>query len=162
MECFEYIQMPIKLITQSYIDKYELWSKTKSGFVYMEIRNDMYGLLQDGVTANQFLRKRLAKYRYYKVLFSPGLWKHHLQLLLFTLVVDNFGIKFVNKRDLEHLLKTLIELQCKNWLRWWLCCRITLHWNYEDRYIDISMLGCIKKQLPKYEHIHKWSPQESP
>ncbi len=34
-------------------------------------------------------------------------FQHHLQPIQFTLVVDDFGIKFVNKRDSKQLLNTL-------------------------------------------------------
>ena len=33
-----------------------------------------------------------------------------------------------------------------------LYCGITLKWNYEKRYVDISMTGYVKKQLLKYKH----------
>jgi hypothetical protein len=34
----------------------------------------------------------------------PGLWKNNANDLMFTLVVDDFGIKFTNTADAEHLM----------------------------------------------------------
>jgi hypothetical protein len=34
-----------------------------------------------------------------------------------------------------------------------LYCGITLRWNYNKRYVDISMPGYIKKKLQEYGHV---------
>ena len=44
---------------------------------------------------------------YYEVPHTPGLWKHTTQLISFTLVVDNFGIKYVGRKHNDHLLGVL-------------------------------------------------------
>ena len=33
----------------------------------------------------------------------PGLWKHDTRHIQFTLVVDNFGVKYTQKEDVTHL-----------------------------------------------------------
>ncbi len=66
----------------------------------------MYGLSQAGTLANQVLKK-LAKYGYYKVPYTPGLWKCHTLPIQFTWVVNDFDLKNENKCDAEHLLYTL-------------------------------------------------------
>jgi hypothetical protein len=33
---------------------------------------------------------------------TPGLWRHESHHLTFTLVVEDFGVKFVNKEDVDH------------------------------------------------------------
>ncbi|KAL7447610.1 hypothetical protein ACHAXS_000009 [Conticribra weissflogii] len=145
MEWYEYMRMPTRLIPPSFIVEYGLCSKGKDGFVYMEIQKGMYGLPQASILANQLLKKRLAKYGYYKVPHTPGLWKHHLRPIQFTLVVDDFGIKYVNKKDAKHLLNALKD-HYKVEVDWTgeLYCGITLAWNYKDRYVDISLPGYIK------------------
>ncbi len=60
MDHFEYMHMSIKLIPQSFIDEYDLPRKIRDGFVYMEIRNSMYGLPQAGILVNQLFKIRLA------------------------------------------------------------------------------------------------------
>jgi hypothetical protein len=66
--------------------------------------------------------------------------------ILFTLVVDNFGMKYVNKDDVNHLIqcfKKKYELT-KDWGSN-LYCGIKLNWNYNNRTLDILMLGYIIK-----------------
>ncbi len=67
----------------------------------------MFEQPQYGMLANQPLKTWLAKYGYYKVTYMTGIWKHHLGPIQFMLVVDDFGIKFVNNEDAKHLLISL-------------------------------------------------------
>jgi hypothetical protein len=67
------------------------------------------GLPQAGILANKLLHKRLASHGYYKCKQMPGLWKHATRPILFILVVDNFGVKNVNKDYVNHLIKCLKE-----------------------------------------------------
>jgi endonuclease I len=39
-----------------------------------------------------------------------------------------------------------------------LYCGVTLEWNHEERYVDISMPGYVKKQLLKYKHPNPKKP----
>ena len=68
--------MPISLIPQEFIDIYDLAPKVKNGYVYMEIRHGMYGLLQLGTLANKILKERLAVDGYFDLPHTPGLFKH--------------------------------------------------------------------------------------
>jgi hypothetical protein len=72
----------------------------------------------------------------------------------FSLVVNDFGVKYVNKDDLEHLM-TSLQSTYKLTSDWAgdLYCGITLGWDYDKQYVDISMLGYIKKKLQKYGHV---------
>ena len=38
---------------------------------------------------------------------TPGLWRHIFRPVQFTLVVDDFGIKFVVVEHLQHLVESL-------------------------------------------------------
>ena len=73
----------------------------------MEIIGAMYGLVQSGRIANQDLQKHLAKYDFYPTKRTPGLWKHRTRPISFTLVVDNFGIKYTNKDRIDYLFKAI-------------------------------------------------------
>ena len=84
--------------------------------------------------------------------------------LQFTLVVDNFGVKYTRRKDAEHLLK-ILETEFTAVSTEWegkLYCGITLEWNYSKRWLDISMPGYIKKVLQKYLHESPEKPQHSP
>ena len=73
----------------------------------MEIRKAIYGLPQAGVLANKILKKRLAPSGYYEMPHTLGLWKHVSCPIAFTLVVDDFGVKYVSKKNAVHLVTAL-------------------------------------------------------
>ena len=66
----------------------------------------IYGLPQVGALANEQLHKKLAPAGYYKVVHTPRLWKHVTQPVQFSLVVDDFGVKYVGKENVDHLVQT--------------------------------------------------------
>ena len=41
-------------------------------------------------------------------------------------------------------------------------CGITLDWNYDKGYVDISMPGYIQRLLAKYKHLKPAKPQYAP
>ena len=57
MERPEYMRLPIKIIPQEIIDKYDLEKKVEDGWVYVKILKGMYGLPQAGLLANNLLSK---------------------------------------------------------------------------------------------------------
>jgi len=159
----EYMRMPLDLIPEDFQNAYQLQEKAKNGYVYMEIQKGMYGLPQAGILANKLLKERLAKYGYFEMPHTPGLWKHVSRPISFTLVVDDFGIKYVGREHAEHLLRALnkdytIEADWKGELY----CGITLEWNYNEGYVDISMPGYVIKQLIRYAHPHPTKQRHSP
>jgi hypothetical protein len=62
------------------------------------------GLPQAGILANKVLQKQLASHGFYECINTPGQWKHEWHPITFTLVVDNFGIKYVGKEHAGHLV----------------------------------------------------------
>ena len=80
------------------------------------------------------------------------------------MVVDDFGVKYTRRKDAEHLLGVLEKKITKvsTDLEGARYCGITLEWNYEERWLDISMPGYIKKVLQKYKHETPPRPQHSP
>ena len=66
------------------------------GYFYMEIRKGIPGLKQVRRLARDHLTKNLAINRYAPVPRTPSLWCHHTSDLMFSLVVDNFGIKYIS------------------------------------------------------------------
>jgi hypothetical protein len=71
------------------------------------MRKAIWSLPQAGILANKLLQKRLAPHGYYECKNTPGLWKHTLQPISFTLVVDNFGVKCERNKNIDHLIKAL-------------------------------------------------------
>jgi hypothetical protein len=79
------------------------------------------------------------------------------------LVVDDFGVKYVGREHVNHLIKCIKEKYelTEDWSGN-LYCGIKLHWDYIARTVDISMPGYIKKLLHKYKHKMPTKPQHCP
>jgi hypothetical protein len=118
----------------------------------------VWGLPQAGILANKRLRWKLAPFGYFKHVNTPGLWYHKSHPILFTLVVDDFGVKYVNKEDVDHLVESIKATYTltKDWTSN-LYCNIALNWDCDNRTVDISMPGYIKKKLQESNHVKsKW------
>ena len=113
----------------------------------------MYGLRQARKIAHEDLKTHLVPYGYKPVRFTPGLWKHELSNLRFTLIVDDFGVKFTNLSQAHHLinvLKTKYELSI-DWTGS-LYCRVSLDWNYKQCEMVFLMPKYVKNLHEKYNH----------
>ena len=101
------MRLPMKIIPQEIIDKYNLEESAVDGWLYCRIDGGMYGLPQAGKLAHEQLVTRMRNTGYYPVQFTEGLWRHMWRPVSFTLVVDDFGVKFVDKDHALHLLDSL-------------------------------------------------------
>ena len=156
------MKIKAELIPPEFMKEYDLTSKIKNGYVYMEIRKGMYGLPQAGILANDLLRKRLGESNYYET-STPGLWKHTTRPVTFTLVVDDFGIKYIDKQNVQHLINVLkkyheIEIHWKGEKH----IGITLKWDYTNKTVDTSMPNYVMSNLRKYGHKKPLRPQNAP
>lgn len=80
---------------------------TPDGWVYIMVIRGMYGLPQAGSLGHDLLEERLNQEGYFQSQIVPGLWKHKTRNIKFVLVVDDFGIKYLRREDLDHLIKSL-------------------------------------------------------
>jgi hypothetical protein len=128
----------------------------------------MYGLPQAGILATELLQRNLAKDGYGPTQHTHGLWTHDTRPISFSLVVDDFGLKYVGREHAEHLM-ACIKKNYNISSNWDGCayCGLTLDWDYKNRTVDLSMPGYIKDALHKYQHAaparpehapHKWNP----
>ena len=65
-----------------------------------------------------------------------------------SLVVDNFGIKYIGQENAQHLIDALkyfyeVEIDWKGKLY----CGIILEWHYDTKYVNIVMPKYVNKQL---------------
>jgi len=67
----------------------------------------MYGLPQAGKLAHDDLVKHLAIGEYFPAKHTPGLFQNKSRSIQFTLIVDDFGVKYTNTAALHHLIKHL-------------------------------------------------------
>ncbi len=112
------------------IEQYNLLEHAYKGYVCIEMRRAMWGLPQAGILANKCLRQKLAPFGYSECANTPGLWKHDKRPISFTLVVDDFGVKYVNQDDVKHLIDSIKKTYTltEDWTGN-LYCGITLEWD---------------------------------
>jgi hypothetical protein len=148
---YEYMRIPISILPLDIIEKYKFTHLVVNGWVYLEIRKGMYGLKQAGLLANQLLQKRLKPFGYHPARHTPGLWLHSTKPTAFSLVVDNFAVKYVTKADAHHLRNALLR-HYEITTDWGgtVYSGITLDWDYNKRTCDISMPGYITNVLNKF------------
>jgi hypothetical protein len=82
----------------------------------------------------------------------------------FVLVVDDFGIKYLKKEDLDHLIKSFLEqyydatvdLEGKEYVK------IELDWDYEKRQVHLSMMPYLQKALRQFDNVVPTKREDSP
>jgi len=149
---YEYMRVELKQIPLEVQDKYELQKYAKDGVVLMEIMKGIYGLPQAGKLAQDRLIAHLASHGYHQAKHTPCLFTHETRNIAFTLVVDDFGIKYTEDEDAQHLLDSLRELYV-----------MTEEWGAEQKYVGItvkhdrvnnimtlSMPGYVEKALTRF------------
>jgi hypothetical protein len=108
MTKYEYFCMKLDLIPDDIIEEYKLRDIIdNNGNIFCKVRCGMYGLPQAGIIAQELLKKRLYIASYTQSKLTPGYWTHARRPISFSLVVNDFGVKYINKDDVKHLLKVL-------------------------------------------------------
>ena len=102
---------------------------------------------------------------YVEATHTPGIWKHVSRPISFTLVVDDFGIKYEGKEHAQHLIETLqkyytVEIDWEGSLY----CGIQLRWNYaaSNRHLDVSVPKFVPNKLHEFKHPKPAKPQHAP
>jgi hypothetical protein len=101
------MKMPLSLFPSWIVEQYDLKTHAKNGWIHLEMRRAVWGLPQAGILANKRLQSKLTPFGYHECINTPSLWYHEARLVTFTLVVDDFGVKYVDKTDVEHLIASI-------------------------------------------------------
>jgi hypothetical protein len=128
-----------------------------------QIQKGMYGLPQAGILTNGLLQHNLAKDGYRPTTQTQGLWTHDTRPITFSLVVDDFGVKYVGQEHAEHLMACIKKIYniSSDW-NGTAYCGLALDWDYKNRTVYLSMHGYIKATLHKYQHPAHARPEHSP
>ena len=131
--------------------------------MYCQVNKGMYGLKQAAILAYKLLVQRLKDRGYHPIPLTTGLFKHESRATTFALCVDDFGVKFNNEDNLQHLIDTLrqhfeisIDKDGRNY------CGLTFTWHYKQGYVDVSMPKYMMKALAKFAHPKPHRAQYSP
>ncbi|EJK70216.1 hypothetical protein THAOC_08441, partial [Thalassiosira oceanica] len=160
----EYLRLSLRDIPEEIISEYNLHEKAVNGHVFVEVSRGMYGLPQSGLLANELLEKRLANFGYRQSKLVPGLWKHDWRPVTFSLVVDDFGVKYVGHEHAEHLEQAIVKSGYRIKSDWSgnKYIGITLDWDYDQREVHLSMPGYNAKGLKRFQHQPPSKRQDSP
>ena len=104
----EFLRIKLSNFPEDVIKHYKLREKVDNkGFVYVKCVCGMYSLPHAGIIAQTMLEERLEKHGYRQSDKTPGFWKHDTQPMSFTLIVDEFGVKYVGKKHANYLINVL-------------------------------------------------------
>ena len=123
----------------------------------------MYGLPQARIIAQQLLKQRLEKDGYCQSTTTPDLWTHDTRPISFTLVVNNFGVKYVGEENAQHLLDTVQkDYKCSCDWKGERYCRLTIKWDHAGQKVHLSMPGYVRKALIRLCHPPPAKQQDQP
>eukprot|EP00804_Cyclotella_cryptica_P014273 CCRYP_018655-RA/>CCRYP_018655-RA protein AED:0.36 eAED:0.36 QI:0/-1/0/1/-1/0/1/0/158 len=130
LDRLEYIKIKLSNIPQEFITEYNLMHHVHNNWVYFKICIGIYGLPQSGILPQTLLADCLAQKGYYQYECTPGLWHHKWRPIMFTLIVGDFGVKYVGKQHALHLRDTIKAHYniMENW-QGSLYSSINLEWN---------------------------------
>jgi hypothetical protein len=139
MTRYKYMRLKLLDMPEDVIKHYRLLNiATPDGYVYCKIRQGMYGLPQAGIIAQELLAKRLKEHGYFQSKTMPELWTHAWCPIAFTLVVDNFGVKYVGEEHAEHLIKTVQQYyKCLFDTEGERYCGLTIKWDYVSKKVHL-------------------------
>ena len=111
----------------------------RHGWIYFETVCGCYALPQPVKMDNNILRTRLEDVHYYETATTPGLWRNKWSSIQFVLIVDDFGLEYVRKKDAYHLARVIKNHHdiSKDWEVKKFAC-IDLDWKYTTKHCGIN------------------------
>ena len=146
----EYLRIQSKFLPQHILDTNNIQSYIHNGSVLFEVNKGMYGLPQAGLLAQTRLIAHLALHGYNQTA-TTCLFRHVSNGTDFSLVVDDFGVKYSTRAGAQHLIDTLQQLYVIT-IDWTgtKYLGFTIAFNHQLHYVDISMPGYITKVLQRF------------
>ena len=133
------------------------------GYIYMEIRKGMLGLKQSRKLDRNRLTKNLDINGYETLKHTPYLWRYHTSDLVFSLVVENFGINYTVKEDTYHMLKYLwVDYEITKKCTGEKYLGLILKWEYVNRSVHVCIPVYSKAALLKFQRKATKKPQDTP
>jgi hypothetical protein len=125
------------------------------GYYLMEISKGIYGLPQAGKLAQDRLIKHLATAGYVPTPNTPCLFRHVTRPIWFSLVVDDFGVKYRGRDHAQHLIDTLKQLYELH-TDWTGSTYVGLDILFDkvEKTVTISMENYVKRALLRFDATH--------
>ncbi len=162
MSQYKYMRLKLADMPEDVIAHYKLLNiATPDGYVYCEIRQGMYSLPQAGIIAQEVLAKKLKDHSYSQSKTTPGLWKHKWHPVWFSLIVNNFGVKYIGEEHTQHLLQTVQQyFKCLFEPEGERYCGLTIKWDHPVKKVHILMPLYLENALKQFQHPPPIVPQD--
>jgi len=160
---YAYMHIPVAVLPDKILDHYNLCPLIHKGHVYVKIRHGMYGLPQASKLANIWLQNFLVPHGYHPCPITPGLWTHASCDIHFTLIVDDFAVRYMDWHNVDHLLTALKDhYQVTEDWEASQHCGLSITWDYTMCIVDLAMPGYIEHALKQFQHPHPKHPEHTP
>jgi hypothetical protein len=151
----EYLRISKKHLTPDLISELGLTSFVNSdGSILFAITKGIYGLPHAGALAQEHLIPLLAQHGYHQSPNVPCLFRHDTNGVSFTLVVDDFAVKYKDRASAEHLLSILRTRYTltEDWdAKSYLGMALRFFTNSDGvRCVGLSMPGYVAKALQRF------------
>jgi hypothetical protein len=118
--------------------------------------------VEDIQPAQELLEERLAKHGYMQSKIIHDFWKRKTRPTCFTLVVDDFVVKYTNEHNAEHLISMLkqdynitIDQEATNYIG------LAIEWDFGTKQFHTHMPGYLDKALIRFKHEASKKKQNS-
>ena len=151
LETPEYMMIHRRFISPAIEEEFKLHNLWHNDQIYFKVVKGIYGLPQAGILAQKQLFPRLRHGGFISSPDNPCLFKHHSLPIFFVLTVDDFGVKYNDKADAQHLIDTLsphydltIDWEGKKYLG------MTIEHDPVRKTLALSMPGYVGKALCRF------------
>ncbi len=113
----------------------------------------MYGLPQAWIIAQELLAKKLKELGYTQSETTSGLWTHEWHPITFSLIVDDFEVKYIGEEHAKHLLQMVQKYyMCSFEKEGERYCGLTIKWDYVGKKVYLLMPSYVEKALKCFQH----------
>ena len=146
----EWMRIPVRFLSDTILDKHNLRPFIHNGAILFEVVRSLYGLPHAGKISQDELISHLAQHGYHQT-STPCLFRHTDNGITFTLVVDDFGVKFRHKASVQHLID-ILQLRYQLTTKWNATkyLGITLRFDPVQRLVGLSLPGYVAKALTRF------------
>lgn len=158
LDQWEYMVLDVQDVPQEIIDTYNLNDYMSPGDtkVYLEVMGALYGMKQAGYLAHLEILEHLANHGYTPCPNTPCLFKHHTDDIEFTLITDDFGVRYGNKAAADKLLAAMSQKypMTHDWTgNKYAGFDILIDYAEATKRVEISMKGYIAAVLKRFKHV---------
>ena len=145
----EYIRLRLSQLPPDIQSTYNLAQFVHNDSVLFEVTQTMYGLPQAGILSQQRLIAHLATSGYHQCPRTPCLFRHVANGITFTLVVDDFGVKYTSDTSVHHLIACLQSLYDLH-IDWSGTKYLGMRYVWSSSSVLLSIPGYIDKALERF------------